>query len=70
MPTYRIATSESHMGGWYCILKEIVRARAKRDGHGFLKCTRFFIVENNRRFPTRQEALAAGRAVRASLKSR
>ena len=70
MPQYRIATSESPMGGFYCILKEIVRARAKRDGHEFLKCTRFITVENNRRFPTRQDALTAGRVVRESLKRR
>jgi hypothetical protein len=64
---YKIGTTPSGIGGYFCTIREYRTARNKRTGRLFTKFIRFINVNDNQRFPDRATALAAGRAKRAEL---
>jgi hypothetical protein len=67
---YKIGTSASGIGGFYCSIREYMTARNKRTGKPFTKFLRFISVGDNKPFPDRETALAAGRAKREALMAR
>jgi hypothetical protein len=67
---FKIKTSESGIGGFYCSILEYATARNKRTGRLFTKFLRFISVGENKPFADRDTALAAGRAHREVLVAR